>query len=360
MVDTSVASPLSTDHTGSKNPSSRLVFIDLLNIAACFGVVALHCSDAVFRFEISRPWLFSMLVQAVFHWPVPIFFMIMGVTLLNYREKYTTAIYFKRRFLRTVIPFFIWSALTLAYRVYRGKVTITGPRQFVNLFLNNEINGIFWFFFAMFAVYLAMPYLSLLAKEKYKRIIGYFLLLYFITQAIFPIMRYFGVKISGDLHIPGTIGYTPYVFLGWMLFHTPLSRKMRLLIYGAGVLGAALMFFGTIWLNLRDGGEPLNRLLMSYNGICTVPLSIAVFVAFQQIKWQPGTFWKKVIQLLSGASFGVYLTQMFVIWELTGTYHINNHSCRYIVLASLGVYALCALFVILMKKIPVVGKILFP
>ena len=85
----------------------RIAYIDFMNIWACFGVVCLHCSGSVFEYgQIeTRLWVLSMLVQTIMHPAVPLFFMITGTTLLEYRKKYSTKFYFKKRFLRTGIPF---------------------------------------------------------------------------------------------------------------------------------------------------------------------------------------------------------------------------------------------------------------
>ena len=47
------------------NGQTHLDYIDFLNIFACFGVICLHCSGAVFHFEESRLWFISMFVQTV-------------------------------------------------------------------------------------------------------------------------------------------------------------------------------------------------------------------------------------------------------------------------------------------------------
>ena len=39
-----------------------------------------------------------MVVETLAYWAVPVFFMITGVTLLGYREKYSTATFFKNGF----------------------------------------------------------------------------------------------------------------------------------------------------------------------------------------------------------------------------------------------------------------------
>ena len=61
-----------------RDSGKRLLYIDFLNIAACFGVVAMHCTGKVFVFDASKEWFFSMLLQAVFHFSIPVFFYDLG------------------------------------------------------------------------------------------------------------------------------------------------------------------------------------------------------------------------------------------------------------------------------------------
>lgn len=73
-------------------------YLDILNIVATFAVVCLHTSDYVFQFSPNEPnWYLSLLIQILFIWAVPIFFMISGANLLNYRERYDTKVFFKKK-----------------------------------------------------------------------------------------------------------------------------------------------------------------------------------------------------------------------------------------------------------------------
>lgn len=80
-----------------KNGKARthFVFVDVLNIISCFAVVCLHTSLGVFSPQRTRLWAFQELMQAVFIFAVPIFFMVSGMNLLDYRKKYSTKVFFK-------------------------------------------------------------------------------------------------------------------------------------------------------------------------------------------------------------------------------------------------------------------------
>ena len=68
------------------NSPKRLYYIDILNILSCFAVLVLHCSNGVFDYQKTRLWFIYMFLQTVAHFAVPVFIMITGANLLDYRK----------------------------------------------------------------------------------------------------------------------------------------------------------------------------------------------------------------------------------------------------------------------------------
>lgn len=65
--------------------NKRVLWIDILNILACIGVVFLHCAMPCFTGQITLHWLWTEFVHVAILWPVPVFFMISGCNLLSPR-----------------------------------------------------------------------------------------------------------------------------------------------------------------------------------------------------------------------------------------------------------------------------------
>lgn len=64
----------------------RIVWIDILNIIACMGVVLLHSTNTElhnFKGEISLNWCLGLFTHSFFLWPVDVFFMLSGYTLIH-------------------------------------------------------------------------------------------------------------------------------------------------------------------------------------------------------------------------------------------------------------------------------------
>ena len=61
----------------------RILYFDILNILACFGVVCLHQNGIVHWYDIhTAPFKQSLIFEVGFFWAVPIFFMLSGATYL--------------------------------------------------------------------------------------------------------------------------------------------------------------------------------------------------------------------------------------------------------------------------------------
>lgn len=67
--------------------NKRLIWIDVLNIVACAGVLLLHCTNGQvhgFSGTPSADWYIGLTTHSFFLWPVDVFFMISGFTLVNH------------------------------------------------------------------------------------------------------------------------------------------------------------------------------------------------------------------------------------------------------------------------------------
>lgn len=104
-----------------KESLKRVDCISVLNVLSCFSVVVLHCNGIFWSRPDGRLWITSNFLETFFYFAVPVFFMVSGVTLLDYNKKYSTKTYFKKRFDKAVVPFFVWSVISF---LYSARVTI--------------------------------------------------------------------------------------------------------------------------------------------------------------------------------------------------------------------------------------------
>ena len=96
----------------------KKIYIQILGVIACLAVVAMHVNGCFWQFGYDRYWITANIIECICYFAVPIFFMISGATLLNYRKRYTTAVFFKKRFGKTLVPFLIWSVISAIWYFY--------------------------------------------------------------------------------------------------------------------------------------------------------------------------------------------------------------------------------------------------
>ena len=189
-----------------QDKKKRYIYIDVLNIFACLCVIFMHCNGIAHIYSDTRAWKESMAVETLAYWAVPVFFMISGATLLGYRDKYTTGVFFKKRILKTVIPFFIWILINLALKVATGKMEMEGGvRGIVNMFTNTTTEHVYWFFIPLFMVYLSLPVVSVL--KDYKKLLVYMTAMAFLIYSVYPVTcTLLKIPINGYIQFPAAGG----------------------------------------------------------------------------------------------------------------------------------------------------------
>ena len=98
------------------------LYISVLNCIACLGVIFLHANIIFWGHPTGFLWTSANFIETFFYWPVPVFFMISGATLMNYRKRYSTIEFLKKRISKTVVPFLFWSIVA---GLFMAKITKT-------------------------------------------------------------------------------------------------------------------------------------------------------------------------------------------------------------------------------------------
>ncbi len=332
---------------------SRVLYFDVLNILATLSVVFLHCNGTAHIYSNTLGWYQALFIEVFLYWPVPVFFMLTGATLMEYRSRYTTSQFFKKRFLRTVIPFVFW---TLINAVLKGINPFEiGFGQFISRCFLTSVENVYWFFIPLFSVYLALPVLSLL--KNHRRILWYLAgSTFLLTSLLPPVFKYIGLSWNTNLNMPMSAGYLLFVILGYLFSTEELSRKQRLVIYGFGIFGAVLRYTMTVILSVGDG--VINKMFFSYTEYYSVFLAVAVFVMLRYMK--PVNFLrdkKEVLSKISGCSFGVYLIHMIIIRFFNSILPETFFGAVWRMTAPVFIYLIALLITFVLKKIPIIKNI---
>ncbi len=333
--------------------SKDLLYLNILNIVACIAVVYLHCNGIVHKFTNTLAWKEALIIEVICYFAVPIFVMITGATLLNYREKYGTKTFFKKRFLKVVIPYIAWSYIY--YIIYRDTIN---PVGFIKELMNGSIEPIFWFFPMIIFIYMTIPILSVLVKEKYEKEIFYIILCILLFQSIIsPMCNILNIQYPVVFsYMNGGFGYIIFVFLGYLLAHKDFKKYSKI-IYILTILCWGIRYFYTCYYSIHENF--INKDLFNYLGIISVIPAIAVFMLVKNIKWDLIISFKieKVIKFLSTCSFGVYLIHIVLKSKLTHMFHLDTYALSYRLIFPLLLYLLCIIIIFFIKKIPILKKI---
>lgn len=215
--------------------------------------------------------------------------MISGATLFDYRERYQTGAYFKKRFLKTGLPFITWTLINLVIKVALGQMEFRPSLSgMIDLFTNTTAEQVYWFFIPLFMMYLCIPVLSLL--KDYKQILAYMTAMAFLAYSVYPVCcTFLGISFNGNIQFPVAGGYLLYVILGYLLSTTDMSKKTRMFLCILGATGAGIRYISTVAWSTNSSG--LNHAFWGYLSFPTVFLAVGVFVA---VKYGPWKNWNKI------------------------------------------------------------------
>ena len=283
--------------------------------------------------------------------------MLTGATLMDYRERYDTRIFFLKRFEKTVIPFFAWSFIAMAYLMARGKfpwASVADPKSLWNYIISAGPQPIYWFFPMIWGVYLCIPGLSLVARENRQTCFEYLFTVSFVVVSLIPQLAKC-LDVQWPVKFPLDGDYVIYLVAGYLMTQIHPTKKQIRLIYAAGVIATIIMFLGEIYVCYQA-----NDAVVFWRGYTNFPcilMAIAVFAAVYYHDWSGlssrATSWLKG---LSSLSFGVYLTHIFLL-DLVGLTGINVHSWIWRTVGILAIYATACSVVWILKRVPLLRKI---
>ena len=341
-------------------------YLTLLNVISMIAVVTLHANGCFWTFSATASyWLTANVIECLFYFAVPIFFMISGATLLDFRDRYDTRSFIKKRVLKTVIPFLFWSVFGILYRLcFLRDLSLSelSVSKVISGILNAEYTQPYWFFLTMFVLYATYPLLSLVPKQAKARAFGVAALVMMATNVVIPfLLSIFHTGVSWPLTITGHLGYLMYPLLGYWLVNVEIPRRWRIVIYVLALLGLMAHCLGTAFYSLSAG-----VIVQDWKGYLNLPCvfySIGIFVFFRYHgnRVMSG-FLGKPVRALAPYSFTVYLLHIFLLYailKVAGHFGLDlSYTLWYRLGAVFVVVPVSVLIAWVIRKIPVVKHIL--
>lgn len=339
----------------------RYIWIDILNITACLGVVLLHSTNGQvhsFSGDFSTDWGIGILTHSFFLWPVDIFFMISGFTLINQKlittdtENSGIKHFYKRRLSRLAIPILVWDIIYMLKYIlqcHHNNLEIGGTVDLIKKFILLEYNSYMWFFLPLIVIYISLPFFAIFILNAEKFIIRLFLIIGLIL-GLFS----FSDSSSANAYLMGT-RYLYFTGLGYYLGNTDFNKRERYKIYSAAIISMILILIGTVILFKYTPER--HGYFLSYTNIPCVLSAIGIFTFFKYTNWNVFLCKHKIsrqtIIEISSLSLGIYLIQYLWFSLFAHFYPIDNIILRFFV-----IYTVSLISVFIMKKIPLLKRII--
>lgn len=312
-------SPILDAEVETKAPTdpSRVFFIDMAKAAAICAVLFIHCSANHFaRFEIgSLPWLVTDFFGSVSRWAVSLFLICSGAAMNDPAKNIPGKKLFSKYLLRLFLFFAASSVLYEAVNVLRARGAAPLPELLVgagrNLLYGNTHYHLYFFWF-IFALYLALPLTRLVARFASELEMRYILLAFFLCGAVLPLLQYYSPvnQMQGSLLyfvLPAAFFCPGLGLAGWyMRTHPPRRWLGSLLLFLGGFMAT---FGGTLIRSHRSGA--LDVLYLNGLSPFVVIMAVAVFRLCQSLAGHVRPRVRSVVGFLSSASFIVYLIHPF-------------------------------------------------
>lgn len=342
-----------------KTNKKRIIYLDILNIIAIIAVVAMHQNGIVHENPNIRAWNTSLLVDCICYFAVPVFIMNTGATLMDYRKKYDTKTFFQKRLKKVLIPFIFWACVMFIWRIFILKtLEIHGIVDLCNAFFFSKEEDTYYFLFIIIGLYLIMPLLSCLTKEEYRKTLWYMFFLYIIIDGFVPnILSLYKIYWNGV--ITSNLGsLVIFVILGYLLSTEDLKKRDKIIIHIGAVLGLIYRYVITFYLSKKTG--MVNKLTWGYTSWNSILLAMSVFIIFKDLfenKIKVSDNVAKALSVISGCSFGIYLTHKIVLYYEVELLSINIYTWQWRTVGVFLTYVITLTFVYIFKKIPVLKNI---
>lgn len=335
----------------------RILWMDVLNICSCIGVLILHTnSTSVHEWDgiVDQKFIWGLFTHTAFYWPVPVFLMLSGCNIICYSGGVKRLL--TGRIKKTVIPFISWSIIYAILLNIKSPTGIISPRTLYS-FINGTLGaGYMWFFIPLFAFYLSSPFLSILLKNSNGTERRAFIGLAFIFCSVEPfVSSLIHVELFRYNLFPLATSFLMYPVLGWIICNDKWFDEHHRQIYVAAII-CAIFHFSALYITIVDMGLE-SKIVQNTAYPADFIMATAVFLFFKRTNWEGVLSMfhlapNKLVVVCS-CSFGIYLIQNLLFIISSHCYNImNNHYYGFIVTYLIGLVC-----IMIMKKIPIVNKI---
>ncbi len=339
----------------------KIDFYETMRAIAMLSVIIGHVTSPVVKMSYGSDmssWWVGNIISSAMHFGVPIFLLLSGATMLL--KDYKLIDFYKKRFVRVLLPFVFWA---LAYIIYRWLILNATKQPYGweevspwlnNLIFNERISLHFWYIYMILAIYVFMPFLA----KALRLLSDKFILLVLILWAVlnFSLMFSSVVELMNDYILSPRAflycRYSGYLVLGYYLRKKAFDFKyMR--IWSVSIY---LLVFSFVAIYTYYASKYTHKLDLQMHGNLTLislikTLAFYFLIATTKVKNAKLVFIRDAI---SNYSYGIYLVHIMVIGVLflNGIFWTMMHPLISLPVLYFLVFIISIGIIFVLRKIP--------
>jgi surface polysaccharide O-acyltransferase-like enzyme len=271
-------------------------------------------------------------------------------------------VFLKKRLSRIGLAFLFWSIIYFAWNYFVNHQTLTAD-SVIQSFLSGGAYFQFWFIYLIMGLYLITPVLRIFVAHSNRSLMRYLLVLWFIAASLLPLLHLItGFDVDKNLFLFS--GWMGYFILGIYLIGTQTKTKTlkRLLVAGIvlTILGSWLMAY------------PFHSLEQYYFFAFTLSANVILssIALFSLLIKRPADWpsnhprFKQLIRAISANTLPIFFLHIIVLETLNKGllgFRISLMDITPIIEVPLAAFAtlfICLGLILLMKKVPVLNKLI--
>ena len=262
-------------------------YIIFMRVVCAVSVLLLHTNSCFWWFHGGAEetyWKSANVIECLFYYAVPLFYMISGITLMDFYDRYSLKDFFVKRFKRVVLPFLVWSLIGAAEKVWLDWIS---PEQMSLKLLYEGITGakfvpVYWFFTSIIIVYLSLPLYAAVDQEKRKTVFTYLVIGGFTLNILIPFIKnVWSLEFNTPYTVTAAAGVLIWPPLGWLLHNCSPGKKTKRVLYLLAILGFAMHLFGTCRESMKLGTVSL--VFKGYENVPGFLYAIGAFLLLKEI-----------------------------------------------------------------------------
>ena len=319
--ETPAGGPASTKRAPNHIAAPATNWIDLARVCAMGAVVLVHAFSPLVSTTHadlgSQSWWAAHVIDSALRWCVPVFVMISGGLLLRPREHEDARAFYYKRWAKIGVPLVVWTIAYLAWERWRDGIAASDA---VAAASSGTPSIHLYFLYVIAGLYLLTPFLRTVVAYTSRTGLWWFAGLALGIGAADQLLALVD-GVGGSTAATQFLPFLGYYLLGWLLMTSdpgPRALRYGAVLFTTGVTATAV----GAWAAAAVAGEWGTGAEYVYDFLSPtmVLASVGAFLLLRSAGLKLAAIGGpaarrigRVVSVLSGLSFGVYLVHVMVL-----------------------------------------------